>query len=79
MAKRYLLRHLGVDPVRDDEYGLSQARGGENNTHPRMYEQGAACAHRAVDIWDSAWAILPTETSVGKGLIDIVNGYCINK
>ena len=36
---------------RDDEYGLSQARGGEINTYPRMYEKGAACAHSAVDIY----------------------------
>ena len=41
---------------RDDEYGLSQARGGEINTHTRMCEQGAACACSAVDIWGSAWA-----------------------
>ena len=51
---------------RDDEYGPSQARGGEINTHTWMCEQGAACAHRAVDIWGSAWASEATETSVGK-------------
>ena len=42
---------------RDDEYGLSQARGGEINTQPRMCVKGAACARSAVDIWGSAWAI----------------------
>ena len=41
---------------RDDEYGPSQARGGEINTHTWMCEQGAACACSAVDIWGSAWA-----------------------
>ena len=41
---------------RDDEYGPSQARGGEINTHTQMCEQGAACACSAVDIWGSAWA-----------------------
>ena len=41
----------------DDEYGPSQARGGEINTHTWMCEQGAACACSAVDIWGSAWAM----------------------
>ena len=41
---------------RDDEYGPSQARGGEINTHTWISEQGAACARSAVDIWGSAWA-----------------------
>ena len=53
---------------RDDEYGPSQARGGEINTHTWMCEQGAACACSAVDIWGSAWASLIGKTSVGKGL-----------
>ena len=41
---------------RDDEYGPSQARGGEINTQTWIFEQGAACARSAVDIWGSAWA-----------------------
>ena len=53
---------------RDDEYGPSQARGGEINTYPRVYEKGAACARSAVDIWGSAGASEATETSEGKGL-----------
>ena len=53
---------------RDDEYGLSQARDGEINTYPRMYEKGAACARNAVDIWGSAWPAVATHSSVGKGL-----------
>ena len=57
---------------RDDEYGLLQARGGEINTHPRMCEQGAACARSAVDIWGSAWASHVYMTSVGKGLNDFI-------
>ena len=64
---------------RDDEYGPSQARGGEINTYPRMYEKGAACARSAVDIWGSAWASHPTVTSVGKGLTPFPRrsiGYC---
>ena len=54
---------------RDDEYGPSQARGGEINTHTRMCEQGAACACSAVDIWGSAWPTITDDSSVGKGLI----------
>ena len=55
---------------RDDEYGPSQARGGEINTHTWMCEQGAACARSAVDIWGSAcaWPTITGEGSVGKGL-----------
>ena len=53
---------------RDDEYGPSQARGDEINTHTWMCEQGAACACSAVDIWGSAWASLTDETREGKGL-----------
>ena len=53
---------------RDDEYGPPQARGGEINTHAWMFEQGAACARSAVDIWGSAWASDVCITSVGKGL-----------
>ena len=55
---------------RDDEYGPSQARGGEINTHTWMCEQGAACACSAVDIWGSAWATRPTMSTgrEGKGL-----------
>ena len=56
---------------RDDEYGPSQARGGEINTHTWMCEQGAACARSAVDIWGSAGASEATETSEGKGLIGV--------
>ena len=56
---------------RDDEYGPSQARGGEINTHTWMCEQGAACACSAVDIWGSAWASEGTGSSQGKGLIII--------
>ena len=53
---------------RDDEYGLSQARGGEINTQPRMCVKGAACARSAVDIWGSASATQGTLSSQGKGL-----------
>ena len=53
---------------RDDEYGPSQARGGEINTHTWMCEQGAACARSAVDIWGSARASLIGKTREGKGL-----------
>ena len=55
---------------RDDEYGPSQARGGEINTHTWMCEQGAACARSAVDldIWGSAGANHVYMISVGKGL-----------
>ena len=52
----------------DDEYGVSQAKGGEINTYPRMCEKDAACACSAVDIWGSAWATQGTLSSVGKGL-----------
>ena len=38
---------------RDDEYGLSQARSGEINTHTHMCEQGAACACSAEVLWIS--------------------------
>ena len=54
---------------RDDEYGPSQARGGEINTHTWMCEQGAACARSAVDIWGSVWPTITGEGSVGKGLM----------
>ena len=57
---------------RDDEYGPSQARGGEINTHTWMCEQGAACARSAVDIWGSAGATEGTFSSVGKGLLTIL-------
>ena len=53
---------------RDDEYGPSQARGGEINTHTWMCEQGEACARSAVDIWGSAWAITTCGIREGKGL-----------
>ena len=52
---------------RDDEYGPSQARGGEMNTHTWMFEQGAACARSAVDIWGSAWATVLGYSREGKG------------
>ena len=55
---------------RDDEYGPSQARGGEINTHTWICEQGAACACSAVDIWGSAWATLTDKSREGKGLSD---------
>ena len=61
---------------RDDEYGLSQARGGEINTYPRMCEKGAACACSAVDIWGSAWASDVYITSVGKGFIKMRVSTC---
>ena len=54
---------------RDDEYGPSQATGGEINTYPRKCEQGAACARSAVDIWGSAGATTTGRSSEGKGLI----------
>ena len=57
---------------RDDEYGPSQARGGEINTHTWMCEQGAACARSAVDIWGSAGATEGTFSSVGKGLTGLI-------
>ena len=59
-----------IDPflAQCDEYGPSQARGGEINTYPRMCEKGAACACSAVDIWGSAWATTTGRSSVGKGL-----------
>ncbi len=53
---------------RDDEYGPSQARGGEINTHTWMCEQGAACARSGVDVWGSAGATTTCGSSVGKGL-----------
>ena len=56
------------DRVRDDEYGPSQARGGEIKTYPRMYEKGAACARSGVDVWGSAGATLTDKSSVGKGI-----------
>ena len=60
---------------RDDEYGPSQARSGEINTYPRVYEKGAACARSGVDIWGSAWAIVTRNNSVGKGLTDLTVLY----